>query len=182
MKTLKHLLSLALIAATVLLASCGNSNTATEATNNDTATAEQPVATAPEAAINKLHWLAGWWQQTMSGGILFEQWQITANGSMKGKGGFIKDRDTMIIENLMLEAHGDTVMYIPTVTDQNNGMPIPFVMTVAAGDSFVFENPAHDFPNRITYHRTSATSLVAAIYGNKDGKMKSETFEMKKVD
>lgn len=182
MKTLKHLLSLALIAATVLLASCGNSTTNTEATNNDTVIAEQPVATAPEAAINKLHWLAGWWQQTMKEGILFEQWQVAANGTMTGKGGFIKGTDTMIIENLMLEAHGDTVMYIPTVTDQNNGMPIPFVMTVAAGDSFVFENPAHDFPNRITYHRTSATSLVAAIYGNKDGKMKSETFEMKKVD
>ncbi|MCF8448336.1 MAG: DUF6265 family protein [Taibaiella sp.] len=182
MKPLKHLLSVALIAATVLVASCGNSNTNTEATNDDTAIAKQPVVTAPEAAINKLHWLAGWWQQTMKEGILFEQWQVAANGTMTGKGGFIKGTDTMIIENLALEAYGDTVMYIPTVKKQNNGLPIPFVMTVAAGDSFVFENPAHDFPSRITYRRTSATSLVAAIYGNKNGKMKSETFEMNKVE
>jgi hypothetical protein len=44
-----------------------------------------------------------------------------------------------------------TVFYTPTVPDQNDAKPVPFRMVSYEGHVVVFENPDHDFPQRIVY-------------------------------
>jgi len=87
----------------------------------------------------------------------------------------------MVSETILLEEREGKLLYIPTVKGQNNDQPVPFTLTTAAGDSFVFENPAHDFPGKITYRKTSETTLVAKISGKVNGKEESELFELTKT-
>jgi hypothetical protein len=165
------------IVAVLACAPCGNSETTEQPATNETVAA--PVA-APLATVKDMQWLTGWWQHVTPGGIAFEEW--TLNGeAMAGRGGFIKGKDTMVSETVTLEQQGSDLMYIPTVKDQNSGQPVPFKLTVATADSFVFENPQHDFPSKITYRKVSDTVLVARISGTIEGKEQAEAFELAKV-
>jgi hypothetical protein len=54
-------------------------------------------------------------------------------------------------------------------------------MTKSNENEITFENPKHDFPNKIVYTKITNDSLVAVIYGKKDGKEMRENFPMKKT-
>jgi len=150
----------------LMLGSCGSEQEPSK---------EENVTAAHALSVSDMHWLTGTWQHVTPGGIVFEQWERYGN-TMKGRGGFIAGTDTAVSENIVLEMQGSDLMYIPTVKEQNGGMPVPFRLTVAVGDSFVFENPAHDFPTRITYRRLSDTSLEASISGTVNGVETRESF------
>jgi len=53
-------------------------------------------------------------------------------------------------------------------------------MTSANNNQIVFENPKHDYPNKITYSLVEKDSLIAEISGLKKGKPYTEIFVMKK--
>lgn len=161
----------------VLLASCGDNESAEQKTTTETA--EVPAA-VPAASVKDMQWLTGWWQNVTPGGTVFEAWEMNGE-ALTGKGGFIKGSDTMISETIVLEQQGSDLVYLPTVKDQNDGRAVPFKLTMAAADSFVFENPQHDFPSKIVYKKISETALVARISGKIEGKEQAEAFELTKV-
>jgi hypothetical protein len=134
-----------------------------------------------EPALTNLHWLNGKWQQITKEGIIFENWQLEADGSMTGSSGFIKGKDTMTGESILLVQKGNDVLYIPTVKGQNNDEPIPFTLSVSTADSFVFVNPGHDYPNKIVYKKFNGDSMAATISGKPGGKEQSEIFAMKRL-
>jgi hypothetical protein len=68
--------------------------------------------------------------------------------------------------------------YTVTVPDQNDAKPVRFEMTSITDKQVVFENPAHDYPNKIVYNKTAEDSLIAEISGLKKGKPASEQFRM----
>lgn len=177
----RHKISAIILSSFVLaISSCDNA-TDTPPVAETSATVTTAVAPpAPEQPINKLHWLAGWWQN-VDKGISFEEWKLTENGNLSGTSGYIKGKDTIVSETVSLEQRGDAVIYIPIVKDQNNGQPVPFTLTSAIGDSFVFENPKHDFPDKITYKKLSPTSLVASISGKMNGVQRSILFPLTKI-
>jgi hypothetical protein len=162
----------------VTLSACGNSESQ-EAAATETAT--EVAAPAGNDKIRDLHWLAGWWQQVTPEGTIFEKWERNEDGSMTGSGGFIKGTDTMVSETIALQVVDNVVQYIPTVKDQNNGAPVPFKLTYAAADSFLFENPGHDFPDKITYKHVDEQHMTASISGSPGGKAHVESFEMTRV-
>lgn len=45
----------------------------------------------------------------------------------------------------------------------------------------MFENPKHDFPNKIIYKKITSDSIFAQIFGNENGVKKFENFPMKRV-
>tara|TARA_Y100000815_G_scaffold271620_1_gene298650 strand:- start:17925 stop:18092 length:168 start_codon:yes stop_codon:yes gene_type:complete len=53
-------------------------------------------------------------------------------------------------------------------------------MTAINDSLIVFENPEHDYPQKIAYRKVNADSLVAEISGKPKGIMHSEKFPMKK--
>jgi len=81
---------------------------------------------------------------------------------------------------VILEQKNDSLFYKVTVKGQNNNEAVAFYLTTADDDQLVFENPKHDFPNKITYSKISNDSLVAEISGMKDGKESKESYPMKK--
>ena len=67
------------------------------------------------------------------------------------------------------------VLYI---AQPQGGAPTRFAATVISDTLAVFENPAHDFPQRIAYVRVHADSVVARISAAKDGRERGMAIPM----
>ena len=90
-------------------------------------------------------------------------------------------QDTVSFEKLSLVQEGKTLFYIPIVSNQNGGQPVRFHLSEAGDGVLVFENPAHDFPQKITYTRIKTDSIVAEISGKTGKEEKREQFPMIRV-
>jgi hypothetical protein len=55
-------------------------------------------------------------------------------------------------------------------------------MISLSADEVVFENPDHDFPQRVAYQRPSADRLVGRIEGAINGQQRRIEFPMTAVD
>lgn len=132
------------------------------------------------AQIEKANWLVGEWGNTTKEGVLTETWTKQNDSTMTGQSFFIIGKDTVHTENIVLEQKGDSLLYIPTIKNQNEGKPVTFNMITATENQFIFENKEHDFPQKITYTKVSADSLIAEISGIQDGKESKESYPMKK--
>ena len=97
-------------------------------------------------------WLAGTWEMPRpKGGYRLETWMQKDSKTLSGKGLRVIGMDTTHLEVIELYASDGDVWYVPTVPDQNNAQPVAFKL-VSSGDlHYVFENPRHDFPQRIAY-------------------------------
>jgi hypothetical protein len=125
-------------------------------------------------------WLIGNWENKMEQGTLSESWEKANDSTFNGKSYFIKNKDTLNNETIVLTQKGSELFYIPVVKGQNNNEPVMFKMTKADTRQLVFENPKHDFPQKITYTKITSDSIVAAISGVVNGKTEGETYPMKK--
>jgi hypothetical protein len=103
------------------------------------------------SAIENANWLIGKWQHISSEGILTETWEKLNDSTYAGKSFFVIGNDTVSSETIRLEQHGKTLLYIPTVNNQNNEQPISFVQTSSSTKQMIFENQKHDFPQLISY-------------------------------
>jgi hypothetical protein len=56
-----------------------------------------------------------------------------------------------------------------------------FVASSVTADSVTFENPQHDFPQKVIYRLQPEGRLVARIEGTRDGKVRGVDFPMKRV-
>ena len=131
--------------------------------------------------IKKAEWLTGTWENKSQRGSTYETWTKLTAYELSGKSYMVKGADTVIFETIRLVEERDSLFYIPVVKDQNKGLPVRFALKSATDDALVFENPEHDFPQLISYTRIKNDSLVAEIYGKKNGQERRVRFPMKKV-
>ncbi len=117
--------------------------------------------------ISQFGWLSGKWVGTVKGEIFYEEWSEPQGMIMTGHGYEVKGNDTVFSENIKIEQRGTDFFYIPDVKE-NNG-PVDFKFTGASNDSLIFENPQHDFPQRIVYFHTSGHQMYACIDGKNKG-------------
>ncbi|UPT68721.1 MAG: DUF6265 family protein [Sphingobacteriales bacterium JAD_PAG50586_3] len=87
-------------------------------------------------------------------------------------------KDTVFSEQIRMEQHGSDLFYMPTVADQNGGKPVVFKASLHNKKQLIFENPLHDFPQKISYSHPTKDSLVAEISGTEKGQIKSQKFLM----
>ncbi len=130
--------------------------------------------------IGKAYFLVGNWQNTTPEGVLTETWSKQNDSVLAGQSYFITGKDTSFSETIKLEQRGYELFYIPSVKDQNGGLPIEFKLSAASPTRLIFENPAHDFPSKITYSLVTKDSLVAEISGSVNGKINTQQFLMKR--
>jgi hypothetical protein len=129
----------------------------------------------PEMA--KLAWISGCWKS--EGDVQTEeQWTKLEGQSMLGMSRSIANGKTVSHEFLQIRDRADGIFYI---AQPNGGTAVPFKLVKINENEAVFENPQHDFPQRITYLRSIDGSLVAAIEGEEKGKPKRIEFMMKHV-
>lgn len=120
---------------------------------------------AVEQQYRQLTWLEGTWTRvgTKPGRTAHERWEKPGDKSMRGWGVSLKDKDTLFVEKLQIEIKDDHVWYVAEVAE--NKAPVWFKMTDITRDGFTCENPAHDFPKKIVYHR-EGDKLLATISGD----------------
>ena len=111
--------------------------------------------------LHQLYPLEGTWQRTTKDGFAYESWEIKKPNLMLGKGYTGSGNETILLENLRLFIENGKIIYEATVPDQNGGKPVRFPMVEAdrSNKEFIFENPAHDFPQRIVYQFIGVDSL-----------------------
>lgn len=142
------------------------------------------MQTASAQTQLKAAWLPGDWEMRSPKGITRESWQRVNDTLFQGFSAFLlPSGDTASYEHIKLIRSENTWWYIPTVSNQNEGKEVRFRLTNATDTSMIFENKAHDFPQRIGYIRTSATSIHAYISGpsKEAGKEKRIDFKYTKT-
>lgn len=124
---------------------------------------------------NQLDWMAGCWT-TRNGPLrVDEQWTRPAGGMLLGLSRTIKQDRIVFHEFMRIETRDGAVTYTPRIGAPQ--APVSFTLIRQTADEVVFENLAHDFPQRILYRRTS-NGLFARIEGSQSGKERAVDFPM----
>ncbi|MCV9928362.1 DUF6265 family protein [Flavobacterium sp. LS1R49] len=130
--------------------------------------------------IKAADWLIGKWENVSPQGTLTETWSKVNDSTFQGSSFFIKGKDTIHFETIKLQQKGEVLTYNATVKGQNNDEPVAFELTSSTEKRLVFENPKHDYPQKISYTKEANESLVAEISGVQLGKATTEKFVMAK--
>lgn len=131
--------------------------------------------------IKTARWLIGTWENKSAEGNLKEIWNKVNDSTYEGQSYFIKGKDTIHFEKIQLQQKGEELTYSPTVRGQNDDQPVTFPLANASDKELIFENPKHDYPQKISYKSISKDSLIAEISGIQSGKPSSEKYLMKKI-
>jgi hypothetical protein len=125
----------------------------------------------PRDAVNDLAWMSGQWQT--ADGATEESWTAPRGGMMLGVGRTMRGDVVREYEFLRLQAGADGV---PVYWGSPNGVaPVGFRLTQTGPSSATFDNPAHDYPQRIRYRR-DGDALVATISAIDDSHAMSWTY------
>lgn len=131
--------------------------------------------------LKNAEWMLGTWENPTSRGTVYEHWEKLSPTEFAGKSYMLSEADTVIFENIRLVEEAGHLLYIPTVRDQNQALPVRFRSTLISDNELVFENPKHDFPQVIAYLQINPDSLVAEISGTKNGDEPLRVFPMRRV-
>ena len=132
--------------------------------------------------LNKAAWLIGNWSSKMPEGTLTESWKKLNDSTYVGSSYFIltNAKDTLHNETITLSQNEEDLIYSATVQGQNNDEPVSFKFNPSIENELVFENPTHDYPQKISYKKVSNIKLVATISGTQQGKFSQESYPMTK--
>ncbi len=130
-------------------------------------------------SIDSLSWISGCWEQNDVAKQRFssEQWMKPEGQSMLGMSRTVKNGKTSGFEFLRIVEDESGIHYISRPS-QNKEETI-FKLIMSGANEVIFENPAHDFPQRIIYRRDK-TNLFARIEGKNKGRFMGIDFPMKK--
>jgi hypothetical protein len=124
-----------------------------------------------------LAFLTGCWVFERGERMVEEHWLRPAGGSLMGVSRTVAGGKTTEFEFLQIRENADGVAYIAKPSGQAEAS---FKLVTRSTDSVTFENPAHDFPQRISYQRIGDT-LTARIEGTLNGKTRAIDFPYRRT-
>lgn len=98
-----------------------------------------------------------------------------AGGMMIGAGRTVKSGKAVDHEFLRIIEDAGSIFYVAKPTANKD--ETRFKLIKATASEIVFENPAHDFPQRVMY-RLDGEKLFARIEGTQNGKVRGVDFPM----
>ena len=131
--------------------------------------------------LQPLQLLKGSWESERKKGKLIEQWTIVNDSTLHGYSFIKTGSDSIPEEKVELVLRNGKILYIAAAARQNDDKPVPFTLISIENGKYIFENKAHDFPQRITYQLADENTLNAAIYGPMDGKEIEVQFNFKRI-
>jgi Domain of unknown function (DUF6265) len=129
--------------------------------------------------LGQLEWLIGQWEGIHGSGIYHEEWEKINNNEFKGKAYLVKKGEIPNPEKLKLHCDDEGIYYTADVSHNPN--PVLFEMTSFDKNQFVFENPLHDFPQKITYEKMDNDTLLAIVEATKNSKTKRIDYKLKRL-
>ena len=134
---------------------------------------------ASAADLSGLAFMAGCWSQDGRDAGSTEQWTLPAGGTMLGMMRTVRDGRTVGFEFLRIEAGDDGDTWL---TASPSGQETArFRLVSASVHEVAFENPQHDFPQRISYRLLAPGRLLGRISGTIDGEQRTVEFPMTRM-
>jgi hypothetical protein len=125
-----------------------------------------PATCQPAATTADLKFMTGCWAFEANGRTVEEHWLAPAGGSLMGVNRTVAGGKTTGYEFLQIRDLPEGLTYIAKPSNQPEAK---FVLSSKTSDEIVFENKAHDFPQRIRY-RLDGQMLRARVEGTMNGK------------
>lgn len=125
--------------------------------------------------LSSLQWLTGCWGadggETGSG----EFWVMTEAGELLGLARTVRDGRTQRYEFMQIESEAGQLVFTaqPSCESQTR-----FPLAELSEGAAVFENPDHDFPQRVSYRRVDEDRLLARVEGRENGVLRAVDFPM----
>jgi hypothetical protein len=134
------------------------------------------VAQENTVTINDLAWLKGCWGLSRNGRETTEHWLKPAGGTMLGISRTVAEGKTVEFEftQIRQEPNGE-IFFIAKPSGQPEAT---FKLIKGSVNEVIFENPQHDFPQRVIYRRQGDDALLGRIEGVSKGKERSVDFPM----
>ncbi len=126
------------------------------------------------------HIIIGWWTMETAEDTTSEHWVLAGDETYTGMTLYTNKSGTLMSETMRLFYDNGKLKYCATIMEQDPANPqgeICFTLTSYKDLVFVFENPAHDFPKKITYDFSDYNKCKARV---EDG-TKSFDLEYKRV-
>ena len=128
--------------------------------------------------IERLAWLSNCWAAEGGEPGSGEQWSTPAGGQMLGMARTVEGGATASFEYMRIVERGRGLMFI---AQPNGAPPVEFGATDVGDAHVVFENPANDFPQRVTYRLTAPGVLHARIEGAAGDPAAAMDFPLRRV-
>ncbi|WP_309645608.1 DUF6265 family protein [Phenylobacterium sp.] len=128
------------------------------------------AAQAAPADVDRLAWMAGSWMQEKGAVVTRETWIAPLGGTMAGITQTNRPGRKPQVEFTTITDEPAGVTFTARVDNQP---PTPFVLKPGGEGEAVFENLAHDFPQRVIYRRCGE-DLCARIEGTVSGSLKGQ--------
>jgi hypothetical protein len=136
-------------------------------------------ADAAENDVTALAWMAGCWAPEKGDAGSVEHWLPAAGGTMLGVSRTVKNGQTVEFEFMQLRVNAEgKLVFIALPSGQKEAT---FVASSVGKDSVTFENPQHDFPQKVSYRLESGDRLIGRIEGNRGGTLRGVDFPMRRV-
>jgi len=113
-------------------------------------------------AIDDLAWLTGCWAADGAELGNTEQWMAPAGGSMLGMARVVRDGRMVAYEFTRIVTTDDGLVFIASPSGQETA---EFALKQLRDKIVTFENPDHDFPQRIIYRMVDSNNLQGRIEG-----------------
>jgi hypothetical protein len=136
------------------------------------------LAQGQKPSLEQLSWLRGCWEGRQGEATLEEIWLKPLGLSMLGRSRAVKNGKTVSYEFMQFRQNNEGLAFI---AQPRGGPAVSFKFARSGDDEVVFENPQHDFPQRITYQRKGKGLLLASIEGTEKGKNQRTEFQMRRV-
>lgn len=120
--------------------------------------------------LDDLKWIAGCWEinQPDKNRFVSEQWMTPLGGAMLGMSRTVRNGKMTGFEQLRIVEDATGIHYISKPSE--NKEETAFKLVKWSASEAVFENPTHDFPQRIIYRFSKPDYLSARIEGTMNGK------------
>ena len=125
------------------------------------------------AEVDRLAWLSGCWTRAHGDNVIEEHWMTPRGGSILGMARTVAGDKTVEYEFLRIAIVDGTLAYVAKPSGQPEAT---FPLKSIEDRVVVFENAAHDFPQRIIYRRNADASLTARIEGTVKGQARGRDF------
>ncbi|HWN44827.1 MAG TPA: DUF6265 family protein [Thermoanaerobaculia bacterium] len=132
---------------------------------------------APPSSVQDLVWMSGCWASVGGEAGSGETWTAPAGGTLLGVSRTVKRGKTVAHEFMQIRETGSgQIAFIALPSGQTEAN---FPLVRLSGQEAVFENPQHDFPQRVIYRR-NGDLLTGRVEGSEGGETKGFDFPMKR--
>lgn len=134
--------------------------------------------------LKKVSWLAGTWKMEDKGSITVEEWQVSDHHSLEGKSFEVSNKDTAVTETTTISCIAGKLVFTfhPVLKNpEDKRGAVNFVLVSEDNGTYVFENKAHYFPQRVVYQYVNPGECHAWIEGDEKGKATRIDFYYKRI-